>query len=157
MTCICQGSSGTTSGPTTPTTTTKLSGCGSPQWANDKWCDDENNNVDCNWDGGACCNNNANGWDEYCKVCECLDSGTTTYKTTTTTATTTTMTTTTTTPTPVVCGGQFMGGSGVITSPEWPNTYPNNANCLWEIDCNKEEVVEITFTSFDVEYNDNCM
>ena len=49
-----------------------------------------------------------------------------------------------------------MGGSGVITSPGWPNEYPNNANCLWEIDCNKEEVVEITFNSFNVELHSNC-
>ena len=42
---------------TTPATTTTLNGCGSPQWATDKYCDDENNNAGCNWDGGACCNN----------------------------------------------------------------------------------------------------
>ena len=49
------------------------SGCGSPQWANDEWCDDENNNAECNWDGGACCNNTEAGWDNYCSACECLD------------------------------------------------------------------------------------
>ena len=32
------------------------------------WCDDENNNADCNWDGGACCFNEAQGWDDYCTV-----------------------------------------------------------------------------------------
>ena len=32
------------------------------------WCDDENNNADCNWDGGACCFNDAQGWDTYCTV-----------------------------------------------------------------------------------------
>merc|ERR1712106_221750 len=42
-------------------------------WASDTWCDDENNNADCNWDGGACCNNDFGGWDTYCTVCECLD------------------------------------------------------------------------------------
>merc|ERR1712223_967798 len=49
------------------------SGCGSPQWATDEWCDDENNNAECNWDGGACCNNTGAGWDNYCSACECLD------------------------------------------------------------------------------------
>ena len=82
MTSNCQGSSGTTSGPITTTTTNILSGCGSPQWANDKMCDDENNNVNCNWDGGACCNNVMAGWDTYCNECECLESGTTTTTTT---------------------------------------------------------------------------
>ena len=32
------------------------------------WCDDENNNADCNYDGGACCFNKAQGWDNYCSV-----------------------------------------------------------------------------------------
>merc|ERR1711971_825142 len=57
------GSSGTPPGPTTAAPPTD--GCGSPQWANDQWCDDENNNADCNWDGGACCNNSFGGWDTY--------------------------------------------------------------------------------------------
>merc|ERR1712008_362149 len=69
---------GTPPGPTTappPTTAAPPppTGCESPQWANDKWCDDENNNADCNWDGGACCNNAFGGWDSYCSACECLD------------------------------------------------------------------------------------
>ena len=37
------------------------SGCGSTQFANDQHCDDENNNAECNFDGGACCNNNVAG------------------------------------------------------------------------------------------------
>ena len=37
------------------------SGCGSPQFANDQQCDDENNNAECKFDGGACCNNNIAG------------------------------------------------------------------------------------------------
>ena len=45
-----------------------MTGCGSPHWATDMWCDDENNNAECNWDGGACCFNEAPGWDNYCTV-----------------------------------------------------------------------------------------
>ena len=48
------------------------SGCGSPDFSNDQQCDDENNNAECNFDGGACCNNNIAGWDEFCTDCECL-------------------------------------------------------------------------------------
>ena len=52
----------TTQPPTTqPPTTQPPSGCGSPQWANDMYCDDENNNASCNYDGGACCSNSASG------------------------------------------------------------------------------------------------
>merc|ERR1712161_186732 len=71
-----QMSGGTPPGPTTAPPTTAApptDGCGSPSWANDKWCDDENNNADCNWDGGACCFNEAQGWDNYCTDCECIE------------------------------------------------------------------------------------
>ena len=47
--------------PKPGTTTAPLPGCGSPQWADDEYCDDENNNADCKYDGGACCNNNFPG------------------------------------------------------------------------------------------------
>ena len=50
--------------PTTaqpPTTKPPIGGCGSPEYAKDKYCDDENNNAGCNYDDGACCNNYAAG------------------------------------------------------------------------------------------------
>merc|ERR1711971_1317913 len=92
---------------TTTTTTPTPSGCGIPVWANDIWCDDENNNAGCNFDGGACCNNDFSGWDTYCTKCDCLESATTP---TTTTTTTTTTTITTTTKATSACG-----------SPHWAN------------------------------------
>jgi len=45
--------------------------CGSPHWKGDNWCDDENNNCGCEWDGGDCCGNDVKT--TYCKECECLD------------------------------------------------------------------------------------
>ena len=51
------------------------SSCGSPQWANDNFCDDENNNPLCNFDGGACCDNPYSQWDRYCTFCACLEFG----------------------------------------------------------------------------------
>ena len=65
-----------------------LIGCGSPEWADDQYCDDENNNAGCNWDGGACCNNLDPEWDKYCTDCKCLGPASTT---TTLTPTTTTL------------------------------------------------------------------
>merc|ERR1711973_53303 len=100
---------GPTSPPATTTALPPTSGCGSPQWANDQWCDDENNNAECNWDGGACCGDNVNT--QYCTACECLDpneGGTT--PTSTTTTTTITTTTTTVNNTLTGCG-----------SPQWAN------------------------------------
>ena len=46
-----------------------LEPCGS---ALNNYCDDETNNAECNWDGGACCNNQNDGWDTHCTECKCL-------------------------------------------------------------------------------------
>ena len=51
----------TSSTPQPPTTQPPIGGCGSPEYAKDKWCDDDNNNAGCNYDDGACCNNYAAG------------------------------------------------------------------------------------------------
>ena len=45
--------------------------CGSPQWKGDNFCDDDNNNCGCAYDGGDCCG--ANVKTNYCSKCECLD------------------------------------------------------------------------------------
>jgi trypsin len=58
----------------TPTTAPPpASGCGSPEWVGDNYCDDENNNEECEYDGGDCCNNTMDGWDDFCEQCECKD------------------------------------------------------------------------------------
>ena len=148
-----QGGNGGGGSTYPPPTTPPNNGCVYPNWANDQWCDDANNNAQCNWDGGACCNNNYAGWDDYCIDCECKESSTTP----TIVTTPTTPTTPTTQSTAFICGDNLSGPSGTIESPGSPNDYPNNAQCLWQITCEKNEKVEITFNSFDVEYNpDNC-
>merc|ERR1712076_44664 len=35
------------------------------------YCDDENNNCGCDYDGGDCCGSNVKK--NYCKECKCLD------------------------------------------------------------------------------------
>ena len=45
--------------------------CGYPNYKGDNYCDDENNNCGCEWDGGDCCGDNLNT--QYCTACECLD------------------------------------------------------------------------------------
>merc|ERR1711862_18450 len=44
--------------------------CGTPIWKGDGFCDDDNNNCGCDFDGGDCCGSNVNT--QYCSVCECL-------------------------------------------------------------------------------------
>ena len=63
-------------------------------------------------------------------------------------------------PTPVPCGGQLKIPSGVIQTPNWPETYPLNFDCEWIIqlpDSNSD--IELTFEgAFGIagNYVDNC-
>ena len=81
----------TTAATTTmaPTTTAAATTCGIPDYVGDGYCDDINNNEDCPWDGGDCCDPTASM--DYCTACECLDPTATTMVTATTTATPTNM------------------------------------------------------------------
>ena len=47
--------------------------CAYPNYFADTYCDDYNNNAECNYDGGDCCNNGRDGWNKYCSACECKD------------------------------------------------------------------------------------
>ena len=40
------------------------------QWIGDGTCDDQNNHLQCNYDGGDCCGPNVNT--DYCSQCLCL-------------------------------------------------------------------------------------
>uniref|UniRef100_A0A3Q1CLJ1 CUB and Sushi multiple domains 2 n=1 Tax=Amphiprion ocellaris TaxID=80972 RepID=A0A3Q1CLJ1_AMPOC len=51
-----------------------------------------------------------------------------------------------------MCGGQLRGPSGVITSPNYPVQYDNNANCTWVITAtDTSKVIKLTFEDFDLE------
>ncbi|CAH2250956.1 deleted in malignant brain tumors 1 -like [Pelobates cultripes] len=67
--------------------------------------------------------------------------------------TTTTPVYTTTTPVPsnTSCGGILIQQSGVITSPSYPNNYPPNARCTWDIRTNPGYIVKLAFQTFNLE------
>ena len=48
-----------------------IEGCEKPGWHADGYCDDENNNEACFFDGGDCCGSNVNT--QYCTECQCLE------------------------------------------------------------------------------------
>uniref|UniRef100_H3CV01 CUB and Sushi multiple domains 2 n=1 Tax=Tetraodon nigroviridis TaxID=99883 RepID=H3CV01_TETNG len=51
-----------------------------------------------------------------------------------------------------MCGGQLRGPNGVITSPNYPVQYDNNANCTWIITAtDTSKVIKLTFEDFDLE------
>ena len=58
---------GTTLFPTITTT----SGACNQGWIGDDYCDDINNNFECNFDGGDCCGANVNT--DYCNECLCIE------------------------------------------------------------------------------------
>merc|ERR1712210_166606 len=54
----------------------KKPACGSPKYKGDGVCDDDNNNKDCEYDGGDCCYKTVKGGElnlKYCEKCKCID------------------------------------------------------------------------------------
>ena len=69
--CLClEGGGGGSSGTTTPSGTTIGGDC-NQGWIADGLCDDINNNLACNYDGGDCCGSNVNT--QYCTQCQGLE------------------------------------------------------------------------------------
>ncbi|WAR06690.1 CUBN-like protein, partial [Mya arenaria] len=55
-----------------------------------------------------------------------------------------------------VCSNTLTDFSGVIESPNFPNPYPHNLNCTWVIDTTMGNIVNISFSHFDIESHSNC-
>ena len=45
------------------------------------------------------------------------------------------------------CAEILQGPSGTISSGNWPQTYPNNVNIQWIIQCESNQAVELTFSN----------
>ncbi|XP_044003802.1 tolloid-like protein 1 isoform X2 [Aphidius gifuensis] len=58
------------------------------------------------------------------------------------------------------CGGLIDAPNGTITSPSFPENYPGNKNCIWEIIAPFQYRITLNFTHFDLEgnkaYNQDC-
>ncbi|XP_057885683.1 deleted in malignant brain tumors 1 protein-like [Melospiza georgiana] len=61
--------------------------------------------------------------------------------------------TSTASPTPedYSCGGLLSSSSGTLQSPFYPRNYPNNADCVWEIEVESNFRVTLTFTDIQME------
>uniref|UniRef100_A0A670I673 CUB domain containing protein 2 n=1 Tax=Podarcis muralis TaxID=64176 RepID=A0A670I673_PODMU len=57
---------------------------------------------------------------------------------------------------PDVCGGVLTGLSGSITSPDYPENYPNNAECHWVIQATSNSVIKLIFVDFQMENSEQC-
>lgn len=51
------------------------------------------------------------------------------------------------------CGGVIEASNGTITSPSFPDLYPSNKNCIWEIVAPPQYRITLNFTHFDLEGN----
>ncbi|XP_076459085.1 tolloid-like protein 1 [Babylonia areolata] len=55
------------------------------------------------------------------------------------------------------CGGYIEEESGVLQSPSFPELYPPNKNCVWQIVARDQYKITINFTHFDLEgHNQDC-
>uniref|UniRef100_A0A8C4K029 CUB domain containing protein 2 n=1 Tax=Dromaius novaehollandiae TaxID=8790 RepID=A0A8C4K029_DRONO len=55
-----------------------------------------------------------------------------------------------------VCGGELTALSGEIASPDYPDNYPNNAECRWSIRAAAGASVRLVFADFQVENDEEC-
>ena len=50
------------------------------------------------------------------------------------------------------CGGTFLSPNGTLTSPSYPNLYPNDADCTYIVSQQVGNYIHISITNMDVEY-----
>ncbi|KAI0233509.1 Cubilin [Lamellibrachia satsuma] len=54
------------------------------------------------------------------------------------------------------CGGAFTTAQGVVISPNYPNPYQRDAQCVWTITVKETEKITFTFTTIDLEDHRGC-
>ncbi|CAL1576609.1 unnamed protein product [Knipowitschia caucasica] len=62
----------------------------------------------------------------------------------------------TTSPSDPGCGGTFTNQEGIIISPNWPNDYTHNRQCVYIIRMPAGERVSLNFTHMSLENHTNC-
>ena len=48
------------------------------------------------------------------------------------------------------CGGQLNKMAGTLRSPQYPNAYPSNTDCVWVISVPSGYFLQLHFDSFDI-------
>uniref|UniRef100_A0AAQ4PGY7 Cubilin n=1 Tax=Gasterosteus aculeatus aculeatus TaxID=481459 RepID=A0AAQ4PGY7_GASAC len=54
------------------------------------------------------------------------------------------------------CGGELSGSTGSFSSPDYPNRYPENKECLWYVTTAAGSSITLTVHEFDVEFHPDC-
>ncbi|XP_058154204.1 scavenger receptor cysteine-rich domain-containing protein DMBT1 isoform X3 [Dasypus novemcinctus] len=55
------------------------------------------------------------------------------------------------------CSQFLFNASGTFSSPSYPGLYPNNANCVWEIEVNFSSRINLGFSDLRLERHGNCI
>ncbi|XP_026057290.1 cubilin-like [Carassius auratus] len=63
----------------------------------------------------------------------------------------------TTSPSDPGCGGVFTDTEGIIISPNWPNNYAHNRQCIYIIRMPRSEKAALNFTHMDLETHSGCL
>ncbi|KAK2886327.1 cubilin [Channa argus] len=63
----------------------------------------------------------------------------------------------TTSPSDPGCGGTFTESEGIIISPNWPNNYAHNRQCVYLIRLPAGEKVALNFTNLNLESHSTCI
>ncbi|PVD37829.1 hypothetical protein C0Q70_00431 [Pomacea canaliculata] len=56
-----------------------------------------------------------------------------------------------------ICGGEINKDQGFLTSPNYPDDYRPNKDCIWKISVEEGYSVALKFQSFEIENHDNCV
>ncbi|KAL5017782.1 hypothetical protein ScPMuIL_003504 [Solemya velum] len=56
-----------------------------------------------------------------------------------------------------ICGGEIVKEVGQLTSPNYPDDYKPNKECVWKITVPEDYSVALKFQSFEIENHDNCV
>lgn len=54
------------------------------------------------------------------------------------------------------CGGTYTSSEGIIISPNWPNDYAHNRQCIYLISLPVGEKVKLNFTHMNLETHTGC-
>lgn len=52
------------------------------------------------------------------------------------------------------CGGFMTNLNGSFTSPGWPQEYPPNKNCMWQLIAPSQYRITLLLEAFEIEGND---
>lgn len=54
------------------------------------------------------------------------------------------------------CGGSFDAPYGTLQTPNYPNNYPPNTECRWEIAVDWDKSIELTILDLSMESSQEC-